>query len=369
MGRGCGARIRCVHAVGGTVRPAHRGRPRIVLCSHRPRHWHSLAVTFRPHRTAPRRTRLPCRRIRPERHLRPRARPHRSEPGTEPAGGRTDQSLAAGLVIAASCAASFVIDLLFFGLSGSRSGTSGAVALAAGYACLAFYDAFSKRLPVPLMADTVQGVGWACLVWYGGVRAGGATAATLLAALFVIGFVVIVNAVHGGLRDLHNDSVQGAITAAIAFGARPVGDGVSVPPRLRGVAWALQGALALIALLSPLGVSGGFGLWTIWYLICLATTAAAILLLREGLRSVDRPAAVPQHRRRPHLGAVAATDCHDGDVRRPRPGPDLPAGHGAAHARQRRVPNCVPRPAGCADRRRIRLATATDNPNVKGSRP
>jgi 4-hydroxybenzoate polyprenyltransferase len=196
--------------------------------------------------------------------------------------------LGAGLIVAATCAASFVVDLLFFGLSGPRSGSAGTVALAAGYACLAFYDAFSKRLPVPLVADTVQGVGWACLVWYGGVRAGGATAATLLAGLFVIGFVVIVNAVHGGIRDLHNDSTRGARTAAIAFGARVVGDGVSVPRRLRALAWLLQGALALVALLSPLGVRGGFGLWAVWYLLCLATTAAAVLLLREGLRSVDR---------------------------------------------------------------------------------
>ena len=194
--------------------------------------------------------------------------------------------LGAGLVVAAACALSFVVDLLFFGLSGSRSGTSGTVALAAGYACLAFYNGYSKRLPIPLAADTVQGVGWACLVWYGGVRGGGTTAATLLAALFVVGFVVLVNAVHKGLRDLGNDSARGARTAATAFGARVVGDGVSVPPRLRGVAWLVQGALALVALLSPLGIKGGFGLWAAWYLLCLATTVAAMLLLREGLRSV-----------------------------------------------------------------------------------
>jgi 4-hydroxybenzoate polyprenyltransferase len=195
----------------------------------------------------------------------------------------------AGLVIAGIGAASFVVDLFAFGLSGPRSGTSGTVALALGYGCLAFYDAFSKRLPVPLVADTVQGAGWACLVWYGAVRAGGATTATLLAALFVVGFVVIVNSVHGGLRDLRNDSERGARTAAIAFGARVVGDGVSVPPRLRALAWSLQAALATVALLSPAGVRGGFGLWFLWYLVCLAATAAAVALLREGLRNVDRP--------------------------------------------------------------------------------
>jgi 4-hydroxybenzoate polyprenyltransferase len=194
-----------------------------------------------------------------------------------------------GIVIAAVGAASFVVDLMVFGLSGPRSSSSGTVALALGYGCLGFYDAYSKRLQMPLIADTVQGAGWACLVWYGGVRGGGATGATLLAALFVVGFVIIVNSVHGGLRDLRNDSERGARTAAIAFGARVVGDGVTVPPPLRRLAWSLQGGLAAIAVFSPLGVRGGFGLWFGWYLGCLVTTAAAVILLREGLRSVEEP--------------------------------------------------------------------------------
>jgi 4-hydroxybenzoate polyprenyltransferase len=196
--------------------------------------------------------------------------------------------LVSGLAIAGTCLLSFIVDLLVFGLSGSRGSSTGTLALAAGFACLAFYDAYSKRLPVPLVTDTVQGLGWACLVWYGGERAGGATVATLFAAVFVVGFVVIVNAVHGGVRDLHNDIARGVRTAAIAFGAKVDGEGVTVPPRLRALAWLVQGGLALVALLSPLGVSGGFGLWAVWYLLCLTATAVAVVLLGEGLRSVDR---------------------------------------------------------------------------------
>jgi hypothetical protein len=104
----------------------------------------------------------------------------------------------------------------------------------------------------------------------------------------VVGFVVIVNAVHGGLRDLRNDSARGMRTTAIAFGARVHGDTVTVPPALRGLAWLLQAGLAGLAVLSPLGVHG-FGWWIIWYVVCLATTAAAVLLLREGLRSTADP--------------------------------------------------------------------------------
>lgn len=206
--------------------------------------------------------------------------------------------VAAGAVIIAVCVASFVVDIALFGLSGPRSSLDGAVALGAGYACLVGYDAFSKRLPVPVVADAVQGVGWACLVWYGAVRGGGAGRATLLAALFVLGFVVIVNAVHGGLRDLHNDSRRGARTTAIALGATIVDGSVRVPPLLRGFAWLLQGGLAAIALLAPLGVRGGPGIWIFWYLAALALTAAAIMLLREGLRSAADPV------RLTHVGAA-----------------------------------------------------------------
>jgi 4-hydroxybenzoate polyprenyltransferase len=197
--------------------------------------------------------------------------------------------LAAGIVIAATAVASFVLDWLFFGVSGARGGASGTVALAAGYACLVFYDAFSKALPVPLVADAVQGAGWACLVWYGAVRGGGATAGTTLAALFVFGFVVIVNAVHGGLRDLRNDSRRGARTAAIVFGATLQGDVVTVPPLLRGLAWLVQLGLAAIALVSPYGVRGGPGWWVVWYLVALATTGLAVWLLRQAVRSSADP--------------------------------------------------------------------------------
>jgi 4-hydroxybenzoate polyprenyltransferase len=196
----------------------------------------------------------------------------------------------AALVIAATAVASFVIDGVFFGISPPRGVTSGAVALAAAYACLVFYDAFSKRLPVPLVADAVQGVGWACLVWYGAARGGGATVGTFLAELFVVGFVVIVNAVHGGLRDLGNDAHRGTRSGAVASGTTVDADGrVTVPAALRRLAWLLQGGLALVALAAPLGVRGDFGSWFLWYVLCLTATAVAMALLREGLRHAGEP--------------------------------------------------------------------------------
>jgi 4-hydroxybenzoate polyprenyltransferase len=197
--------------------------------------------------------------------------------------------LAAGIVIGALAVTSFVLDWLFFGVSGPRGGVAGTVALAAGYACLVFYDAFSKQLPVPLVADAVQGLGWACLVWYGAVRGGGATTGTTLAAGFVLGFVVIVNAVHGGLRDLRNDSRRGVRTAAIVFGATLQGDVVTIPPLLFGLAWLIQAGLAAVAVLSPLGVAGGPGWWVVWYLVALASTALAVWLLRQAVRSPADP--------------------------------------------------------------------------------
>ena len=190
----------------------------------------------------------------------------------------------AGIVIAAVAVDSFVLEWIWFGVS-----PIAASALSLGYVGLVFYDAFSKTLPVPLVADAVQGAGWACLVWYGAIRGGGSSRATLLCALFVVGFVVIVNAVHGGLRDLRNDSRRGARTAAIVFGARLDGDNVTVPRMLLGLAWLLQAALVGLAVVAPFGIRGGFGWWVLWYAVVLVTTAFAVWLLWRAVHATADP--------------------------------------------------------------------------------
>ena len=55
---------------------------------------------------------------------------------------------------------------------------------------------------------------------------------------------MMVNGLHGALRDLENDAAHGARTTAILFGARVgAGEELRVPPALVGYALALQALL------------------------------------------------------------------------------------------------------------------------------
>ena len=71
--------------------------------------------------------------------------------------------------------------------------------------------------------------------------------------------------------------------------AGPQGDVVTIPPLLRALAWLIQAGLAALAILSPYGVRGGFAWWVLWYLVALGTTALAVWLLRQAVRSAADP--------------------------------------------------------------------------------
>ena len=128
-------------------------------------------------------------------------------------------------------------------------GAAGQAALAAGLVLLAAYDVWGKRCPFPPLTDLVQGLGWAAMVVYGAVAAGGVTPLAWLLAAYVVVFIVFLNGVHGSLRDLANDHRHGVRTTAIVLGARPDPDGTPrVPGRLVAYAVALQVALVAIVL-------------------------------------------------------------------------------------------------------------------------
>lgn len=82
------------------------------------------------------------------------------------------------------------------------------------------YDVWGKRIRVALVADAVQGVSWSALAMYGALVTGRPpTTASIGYAVIVFVYVLLVNGVHGGLRDLDNDGRSGARTTALAFGA------------------------------------------------------------------------------------------------------------------------------------------------------
>ncbi len=189
----------------------------------------------------------------------------------------------AGIVIGVIGLASFGVDLVGFGMS-----FAAAAWLVGAYAGLFLYDAYSKRISWPVVMDAVQGLGWACLVGYAAERGGGPTAATWLTGAFTFLFVVLVNGVHGGLRDLDNDSRRGARTTAIAFGARPTPTGVVVPRRLQVYSWSLQAAMGAVAVVAIVAISGGHRTGRLgWYAAGLALTIAAMVLHRAGFAAAD----------------------------------------------------------------------------------
>lgn len=147
-------------------------------------------------------------------------------------------------------------------------------ALAAAFLGLGVYDMWGKRTRLPPLTDALQGLGWAALALYGAIVAGGAPARlSWILAAWVVLYIVLVNGVHGSLRDLTSDTAAGALTTAILLGARP---GARAPLRLLGYTAALQAALAALALWPLLGGSFGYagGEWAGVFAATLAIQAA-----------------------------------------------------------------------------------------------
>lgn len=126
------------------------------------------------------------------------------------------------LVIAWIGAALVVALTLFLG-----AGRNAWLALAGAFAFIGVYNLWGKRFPVPPLTDFVQGVGWWGLILYGlwivdpdaGLDAIANRTLPLLA--FSMGFTLLITGVHGGLRDLVNDSAHGRTNTSIFLGARP----------------------------------------------------------------------------------------------------------------------------------------------------
>ena len=114
--------------------------------------------------------------------------------------------------------------------------------LTAAFAGMIAYDLYGKRSAFPPAMDAAQALAWSALAVFGALAAGGSVnqlVGLLAGAVFV--YVMMINGVHGPLRDLDNDARCGARTTAILLGARPARSaaGIMVPPALRRYAIAL----------------------------------------------------------------------------------------------------------------------------------
>jgi len=123
--------------------------------------------------------------------------------------------------------------------------------LLVGFVLMAVYNLCGKRAFFPPLTDAGQGLAWATLVLYGALIVDGhVLALTTIVALFVSVFIMLVNGVHGSLRDLTNDLRCGVRSTAILLGARGLDEGGwYLPLALKGYAWTLQGLLAVLLLM------------------------------------------------------------------------------------------------------------------------
>jgi 4-hydroxybenzoate polyprenyltransferase len=207
--------------------------------------------------------------------------------------GRADAALVSGrasvrtawLVVCLLGATSLGLDLIGFHYQ-----TSAMAFLIGGYLGLIGYDLLTKRSKWPVLHDLLLALGCAALLCYSSVRTGGLTAETVVAATYIALFVILVNGVHGGLRDLHNDTLHAGPTTAAALGARLDGDGGFVlPRRLVVYAWTLNAAMGLVvvaALLTAPPRDGRVLLIT----GALLATVCGLVALRQGLRQRHDPA-------------------------------------------------------------------------------
>ena len=159
----------------------------------------------------------------------------------------------------------------------------GLAALAAAFVMMAIYNVWGKQTPLPLLTDLAQATAWACLALFGALAIeSGPGFLSFVVIAYVCVYVIMVNGVHGAMRDLRNDLACGVRSTAIQLGARIGPDGrPSFSARLLAWAFTLQTLLGIIALLpfllgdpAPATTGGRVAL----SIVLAASTASYVLL-------------------------------------------------------------------------------------------
>lgn len=147
-------------------------------------------------------------------------------------------------------------------------------ALAGAFALMAVYDVWGKRCPVPPLTDLAQGLAWGAMAYVGaGLTTRPPVMLTHVLFAYAAAHILLINGIHGGLRDLANDLQAGRVSTAAFLGARPLPGGIRTGRRVLWFTLSTQ-ALLVGLLLGPL-YAGAFGY--------VATPRAAAIVLATGL--------------------------------------------------------------------------------------
>jgi 4-hydroxybenzoate polyprenyltransferase len=124
------------------------------------------------------------------------------------------------------------------------------VVLGAAFVLMTAYNLWGKRTAFPPLTDLVQALSWGAYTLYGAaVMPGPFNRLTVVVVAFIVVYILLVNGVHGSLRDLKNDRACGMRSTAQLLGARPRGEGVSLPRRLMVYTLLLQAVLTALTVL------------------------------------------------------------------------------------------------------------------------
>jgi 4-hydroxybenzoate polyprenyltransferase len=112
-----------------------------------------------------------------------------------------------------------------------RVGTQAGAVLVAAFAMAVVYNVWGKRCPIPPLTDLVQGLSWAALAAFAALAVEPLALRDPVRGQIVpivahgAGFILLINGIHGGLRDLATDGAMGMRTSALFFGARAESSG------------------------------------------------------------------------------------------------------------------------------------------------
>lgn len=181
-----------------------------------------------------------------------------------------------------------------FGLTALMGGNGlSYAALAAAFVVMTAYDLWSKYNPFPPLTDLSQALGWGFLVYYGaGFQPGAPNGLTASLFIYTTIIGVIINGIHGTLRDLPNDLAHGMNTTTIMMGARPGPNNTLLLSR--GLIWytlALHVA-SLVAIWVPLAANWlhyDSGAWWATVVALGLVSALSTFLLVHGGRSLATP--------------------------------------------------------------------------------
>ena len=95
------------------------------------------------------------------------------------------------------------------------------IALTGAFIFILTYNFWGKRTGFPILTDLIQGLSWASIFIFGAMTAGIPRLGTfLLSVTFIVIYIVMINGVHGSLRDIKADSAYNVHTMAIALGGK-----------------------------------------------------------------------------------------------------------------------------------------------------